>query len=391
MSDNASPLPPRPFPVTPDSSKIDQTSLDSRRPVDNFLSPIHHFRHKDLFPFDLLRQLLLYQYGVFLGQLPKHIFSLIYENTQGNFKPLTDKEIEKLQKLPEKIKEALKSLKLEKSINDLKKAENPFKDPKGDFKEKLSLERMIFEKLKNEIDQDKKEKKNSEEPNITKILSEGEDISKESLAQNQVLRTDKSIIKDKVNKEVKKEEKFSSGEKTDFVKNKEQTTPEKQFLIRKKDLPFKESKSFSEVKENLNFEKNRDSALESKSRQEKILQKDSEKGKDKNSEKILLSGESRVSDLKENSSKFSLEFLKNQNQAHPEKQNSFLGKGASRTSFIPNPTSLVVPYILQEKARSLFYKTQKFKLKKVVKKEKNPSHEKQDDEELNYLTVDDIS
>lgn len=396
MSENSSPIPSRPFSIPSDPSHIDKLSVDSGRIDPSQRS--HHHHHRMHLPPDLMRQLLLYQFGIFLSQLPRYILAQVFENSPEHFKPLTDKEFALLKKFPEKIREeALKILRLDGSLNDLKKAENPFKDLKGNLKEKFSLEGMIFEKIQHDMDRVKQEKKNKEEPNYAKNLPESEDISKEQLVEKQILnKNEKNTEKNSLGKNVKN----NDGIKP--LKNLDEATLAKELkesqLNNKKESSLKEEasgKAFSSnTKENPGLKKTLGQEL--KSREERSLQKETEKAKDKNSEKTSIPGEARLSEPKNYSSKLNFDPLKNQTQAQVEKGNQAFvkGEGANQTNdaraFVPNTAALVVPYFLQEKVKALLYKTQKFKFKKVVKKEKNPSHEKPDDE-LNYPTIDDIS
>ena len=384
-------------------------------------SPIY-FR-RPVVPNYLFAQLLLYKYGILIKLLPEHLIALIFANSLKNYGSLSEKEIERLQYMPEKFQSVLKALKTENFANlaqNLKGSENLFFDHKGEIKNRLLLEPLISE-VKTEIMKEKQEKRtenSAQEANLYKNPSEAKD---KAFIKERIFEVKDFIVNDKKDSSYLKKENDlflkateiirDSPDKNQALANKEKSSIfefskmeknsvsskitvgiEKQVArnitkeggVRSQDIPKREREN------QVGFLKNREEKVDERTltkpevkdlqylEAHKYFEKDRQNvGSTKIEIGTLHQEKLSESDKALNTGKFM--------QGH-EAQST----GEINPSNVTNSAFFALPYFLQEKVNFLLSKNEKFKFKKVVKKEKNPSHDKRD-EEKDYPTVDDIS
>ena len=359
-------------------------------------------------PSQLLAQLIMFQNGVMQGEIAKVAFPLIYDMSSRDSKGLIEKDIKTLQDAPEKLKNALRTMKSENTNNDLKHEEVKLFSLKDEAKKQSTydehLEEYVATKLKDDASKEKKalEKETSKEHVVTKKQEKQGEYKTLLSSQKDGVIFNKNETKQKEPQKQSTEE-----EKREVSNNREEARanePQQQKML----LKNKEKTSFKQAQENNKSEpvNKKDSSLEKKLNiVKKTPEKDlnfSEKLKLPESQKQLKEANNssfvneRASKAEDHSLKPSLKEAEQIAQKIVQEEGQ--GKGQikstmpqSQEGFVKSFASVVgffaLPHYLQEKIKTYSEKIHKFKFKKVKKKEKSPK----EDSEVDYHTVDDIS
>ena len=324
----------------------------------------YHIHGRGSLPLKMVAHLILCQYGILLSQMPKDLFSVVFQNfKKDNGIFFSEKQIAQLQQMSEKIKLALQVI----NHQTLSKKDNNEYTPslQSQFLEKIKMECTTI--LLNAGDEDSVYKALFEEKKESKEKEKFIDKDDKSLHLEMKKNSSKEILKELLNSS---KNEVKTGDRSTFAAKEFSSKNERnQFNEKGCQREILDNKSISDNKEVKQKEMHQSFNLFQLAEREEYLVKLSE-GQLQQKDKTSAEEKETVANM----------------------QNAFQTPKVEIKMSAFNATAFPLPYFQQDKIKTLSSKSQKFKFKKVVKKEKNPSHEKQDsDEELYYPTIDDIS